>query len=548
MTLRERLARLEDRERRLLGILALVVGFILLLAIPFGVTAMLHGSRSDNAALRDVIQQINASRPMALHNRAMHKAVEERYARPAPPLTSFLATLAKEVEVEIPETQDRPVVPHGKRYEEKSTKNHAAPRGHAQGRQVDGAHRAVGLPGEHFAAQHSQAWRRAGLVRRGHRGQRLRTQARQGRRQAEGQGRRRCGDARREGSALMQLPKVPARWKKALRIAGYVNFYFDALALFAYLTFPYERVRDRIVNEFNARQTGPDALHLEIDSMGPYWFSGVQAKGIHLVSAPKPLAAGTDPSSVPKPSELTIEAAHGRIALLPLLIGSVRIVFGASALGGEISGETWESDGARHLEVELEALSLDKVSLLSEAVGLPLAGNLEGNVEFLLPEGKLAKADGKLQLKIKGLSAGDGKAKIRDAIALPKVEAGDLTLEGESTAGQLKITNFGASGPDLELSADGSVRLRDPANSSMLSLSARFKFADRYTQKNDTTRALFGTPGSAVPGLFDLDPKAKRAKGPDGFYGWRVSGVLSALTFAPHAGAGAPAGAPAAKH
>jgi general secretion pathway protein M len=122
MTIRERLERLEDRERRLLGILALVIGVILLLLIPFGVTALLHGSRSDNAQLRDTIQQIHASRATAERSRAMHRALEERYSRPAPPLTAFLATLAKDVGVEIPETQDRPVVNHGKRYEEKSTK------------------------------------------------------------------------------------------------------------------------------------------------------------------------------------------------------------------------------------------------------------------------------------------------------------------------------------------------------------------------------------------------------------------------------------------
>ncbi|MFZ5894508.1 MAG: hypothetical protein ACOY0T_25825 [Myxococcota bacterium] len=122
MTLRERLARLEDRERRLLGILALVVGVIVLLLIPFGVAAMLHGDRGDNEALRDVIHQINASRAVAERSRAQHRAIEQRYSRPAPPLTSFLATLAKEVDVDIPESQDRPPVNHGKRYEEKSTK------------------------------------------------------------------------------------------------------------------------------------------------------------------------------------------------------------------------------------------------------------------------------------------------------------------------------------------------------------------------------------------------------------------------------------------
>jgi type II secretion system protein N len=231
---------------------------------------------------------------------------------------------------------------------------------------------------------------------------------------------------------------------------------------------------------------------------------------------------------------LRVDSAHARVSILPLLFGSVRLSFGADAFDGSLSGHTSESDGTRHLEVELEDLGLDKATLLADVVGLPLAGTLAGKLEFALPEGKLAKADGTISLKIKGLSAGDGKAKIRDVLALPKVEAGDLTLEGEATTGTLKITTFAASGPDLELASEGNVRLRDPMQASLLTLSARFRFTERYMGKNDMTRSLFGAPGSSVPGLFDMDGKNRKAKGPDGFYGWRVTGPLSQPQFIPH--------------
>jgi general secretion pathway protein M len=122
MSLRERIDRLEERERRLLGILSVVVAAIVVLLMPLAVTAALHGSRVETETLPAVMAQITADRPLIEHSRALHKALEDRYSRPAPPLTSFLAQLAQEVEVEIPETQDRQPVPHGKRYEEKSTK------------------------------------------------------------------------------------------------------------------------------------------------------------------------------------------------------------------------------------------------------------------------------------------------------------------------------------------------------------------------------------------------------------------------------------------
>jgi type II secretion system protein N len=135
---------------------------------------------------------------------------------------------------------------------------------------------------------------------------------------------------------------------------------------------------------------------------------------------------------------------------------------------------------------------------------------------------------------VTGLAVGDGKAKIRDIIALPKLDAGELVLAADVKAGQVKVTQLSATGPDLELSADGNVRLRDQPDQSYLNLTTEFKFTDRYTNKDDITKALFGRSGA-----FDLDPKNRRAKRADGFYAWRVSGALSRPTFAPNPG-GAP--------
>jgi type II secretion system protein N len=356
----------------------------------------------------------------------------------------------------------------------------------------------------------------------------------------------------------MRLPKLTPRAQKAVRIAGYAAFYVFSLMIFAYLTFPYDRLKERIIDEFHARQTGPDAMKLEIDSLDGYYLSGVEAEGIRLISTGKASSAdvpeeGAAPAAVSaetvpaKPSVLSIESAHARVGLLPLLVGSIRLSFGAEAFGGSVSGSTSESDGARRISVELEELALGQATLLSDAVGLPLAGTLNGKLELSLPENKLAKAEGTVSMKMEGLSAGDGKAKIRDTIALPKVEAGDLTFEGESTDGQLKVNNFSASGPDLELATEGSVRLRDPMQSSLLNLTARFRFTDRYMGKNEMTRGLFGSPGSSVPGLFDLDPKNKRAKRADGFYGWRVTGSLTRPQFVPHPTGGALTGTKAGR-
>lgn len=327
------------------------------------------------------------------------------------------------------------------------------------------------------------------------------------------------------------------RWRKRLQIVGFVAFYGFCLMLFAYLTFPYDRLKDRIITEFNAAQTGPDRMELELDSLSSYWLSGVEAEGIRLISQPPP-KVGAAPGAEVKPSVMSIESAHARLGLWGLLFGSLHLSFGAEAFGGSLSGATSESEGTRRLEVDIDDVALAQAPLLADVVGLPVAGTMNGEMELVLPEGLLAKADGMVKLSIEELTVGDGKAKIRDTIALPPIDAGALSFEGKATEGQLDVLTFTANGPDLELVSEGSVRLRDPIRGSLLNLSARFRFTDRYTGKNEMTRGLFGAPGSSAPGLFDLDPKNKRAKRPDGFYGWRASGSLGTPYFTPSPASG----------
>jgi len=317
------------------------------------------------------------------------------------------------------------------------------------------------------------------------------------------------------------------RARQILRWVGYVAFYLFALLVFAYLTFPYNRLGDRIVQEFNASQTGPKPMRLRLGDMSSYWLNGVEAENITLTS-PGEL---DDQGKPGKPKVLKIDTAHASVSLLRLLFGSLHLSFGADAFGGELAGSTSLSDEGRKLEIELENLDLGQAPLFGDIVGLPLSGKLNGSVDFLMPEEKLAKADGKISLKVTNLAAGDGKAKIRDTIALPRLDAGELVLEAEAKAGVVKITTFSANGPDLKLDSDGSLRLRDPYDTSLLNLNVSFKFQDRYTNKSDITKSLFGS--GSMPGLFDLDPKMKHAKRADGSYGWRASGALMRLNFMP---------------
>jgi general secretion pathway protein M len=121
MTLRERWEKLEPRERRLLGILVTLLGVFLFLLVPIGIVSLVSGRRGQNRDLRELVDSIYDARASVGERRARHDALLARYAKPAPPLAGFIEEAAKANGIAAAESQDRPEVPHGKRYVERMT-------------------------------------------------------------------------------------------------------------------------------------------------------------------------------------------------------------------------------------------------------------------------------------------------------------------------------------------------------------------------------------------------------------------------------------------
>ncbi len=214
----------------------------------------------------------------------------------------------------------------------------------------------------------------------------------------------------------------------------------------------------------------------------------------------------------------------------------MRVSFWASVFGGEIEGVVPMGRSGGDVHVEVANVELAKVGPLGEILGLPIAGTLSANLDLSAPEGKFNKANGALEVSAKEVSVGDGKTKIQGLIALPEAKLGELLLSAEAKDGVLKVTKMSANGQDLELDGDGKVNMREPWNNSTADLYVRFKFTDAYRSKSDLTKSLLGAPGSSVPGLIEMQqPKMKRSKRADGFYGWHVHGPLKKPRFDPHA-------------
>jgi type II secretion system protein N len=315
-------------------------------------------------------------------------------------------------------------------------------------------------------------------------------------------------------------------------LVGYPLFYVACLCVFGSLTFPYDKLKERVIATFNAQERSASAQEeLQIDEMSGYWLSGVRVRGVRILSAP------SEPGK--PPGKIELDEATARYSILSALVGGSDASFDVFAFGGEVSG-SYEVHGTdKSLDATFDAIDVGQLDPVVQLLGVPLQGKLGGTLRLAMPEGKASKAGGALSLEAKDVAVGDGKAKLKGAIALPKVDVGTLTLAAEAKEGILRITKLVAGGKDVEVQGDGRITLRDDVIDSLCDAQVRFKINDAYRDKSDMTKTLFGAPGSTAPALFELaDPRVKQSKRADGFYGWTVHGPLGRVEFMPAGGGG----------
>jgi type II secretion system protein N len=317
--------------------------------------------------------------------------------------------------------------------------------------------------------------------------------------------------------------------------AGYVVFFFFCFFMFAYLTFPYERLRDIIIDRFSS---GPDAsgakTAVKIEELSPHWFTGVQLEGVTVTRT-------ADATS--EPTVIAIDEVRLRVSPLAYLFDSYEVSFGAEAGEGSLDG-TYESDiegKSKHVVAELDALDLGQMGVGS-FLGMPLAGVATGTVDVDIPE-EIATSAGDVDLEIAGLVLGDGKNKMKipgmaGGLTLDPIDAGTLKMKMSIKEGVAAIETFEAKGKDLTLDGSGSLRLATPFDRSRADLTIGFKVEDAYKNKSEKSKIALE--------LMSGNPIMRSATGSDGMTRLQLSGVVSMLRPRPAAPGGSAASKKAA--
>ena len=334
---------------------------------------------------------------------------------------------------------------------------------------------------------------------------------------------------------------------------GYTTFFFVALLLFVYWSFPYDRVRDKIIAEFEKSQRTPPGAPkqtLSIGKLEPSWFTGVILRDVALTTIP------ADPN---KPvSVLRAEEVRARVAFGSLFSSAKDLTFSAKAIGGTIEGSITHKLSAapttptatlpgkkdtgpkydRTIKMDLEGISLAELTPLRDAVGTAVGGTLKGAIDVTYGETRIDKANGSVALEVENFWVSDGKMPFKvpalkavfgsEDITLPQIVIGNVPVQINVKNGVATIEKFEGKGKDLDLSIDGRVTLRESVPESDLGINLRFKFNDTYKKKGESTAGLLL--------LLDSEPKLRASKRPDGYYALRVQGLLGNPMVAPGGG------------
>ncbi|MCA9534905.1 MAG: type II secretion system protein GspN [Myxococcales bacterium] len=306
--------------------------------------------------------------------------------------------------------------------------------------------------------------------------------------------------------------------RKVLKFLGYSTFFWTFFWLFAYLSFPYERVRDRIVQEVEFPKDArgnrrPSGYQLEIMELSPSWFTGVEARGVRII---KP-GEGEEPTV-----DVLIEEVNARISLLSLLTGTIAVSFDARLAGGAVEGEVEYGDSSALQLNIVEPLRLRGISIIRAFLGLPLGGTLSGDIDVDFPE-EIAQASGHVNLRADNLTIGDGIAKLRlpgmpNGITLERINAGRMTIRLAIAGGVATVQRLRSRGEDAELDGEGTINLMQPLRQSRLDLLVRLKILDAYREQSDRARAMIS--------LLDSVPTLARARTSDGALQYRLGGSM----------------------
>lgn len=313
------------------------------------------------------------------------------------------------------------------------------------------------------------------------------------------------------------------RTRKILKWVGYVFFALFTFVFALQLSFPYSRVKDKLVDSASDKYT------ITVSKVERGLIPGrVYFKGVTITTVK------TKPDDVA--DTFYINELQLDVGILSMIGGKVTLDFDATigdkkeGFGHLKGGVSVAKFGKGDITASIQGNALPSVTLPMHAlIGLPMSGKVQFGVDLNLPmeKSKLGKtsinwqrATGAIALDCpKGCTFGDGKTKLKpllknksnqamvgEGIDFGKVTLDKLVARVSIKRGVLKVDKFDAPSKDGEVHVDYEMKLEKNFDESMVTGCLRFKGSDDLLRREPKTHAALSTTGAELrsDGLFHI--------------------------------------------
>lgn len=267
---------------------------------------------------------------------------------------------------------------------------------------------------------------------------------------------------------------------------GWSLYVIAALGCFLLLTFPYEQLQARLLNEVSGR-TG---LEIRARGWALAWPLGISWTGVSI----------TAPGSPQVGADLVLVQA----ALWPLfqgqmlLDGQIRLSGRQGREGGlvtsQLSLETWSAAGPGRLTGSVEQLELSGLPLPLVMHGT-LRGTFEQRWKKRAGSSAFLHGQGTWQMEVSGLELEQIPI---GSLVLPSVTFASLKTRLQCQDGTCKIEGLQGDGPDGTLNGNGILTLQAPFSDSRLMLPLSLTVTEAFKRRVPVVALLPGLPGTPV--------------------------------------------------
>jgi type II secretion system protein N len=250
--------------------------------------------------------------------------------------------------------------------------------------------------------------------------------------------------------------------KKIVRVALLTAYFVAAFVMFAFLLFPYARVKDRLETEVRTRTP----YELSIARISPRFLNRFRLVDV--------VVSDRDGAVL---FESPLVRTH--VSLFAFLRGLLSVDLKGKAYGGEFAVKTEQGRKRRYLALDASGLDIGSYDLLKQK-GLKLSGLAGGSAE-------LNDGNGKARIWVKDLASRELKVM---GFPIPDLDFEQGWIEVETKGDRMTVKKLELDGKELKVRISGDL-VMDPRG--MLNLIVKFKPSERLRQQQEGLLALLKT-------------------------------------------------------